>query len=64
LSARYGVAAVEAFAKGDYGTMVSLQGQNIVTVPIKDAIKELKKVDPNSDLVQAARAIAISFGDS
>jgi len=64
LSARYGVAAVEAFAKGDYGTMVSLQGQNIVTVPIKEAIKELKKVDPNSDLVQAARAIAISFGDS
>lgn len=63
LSARYGVAAVEAFVKGQYGTMVSLQGQEIVTVPIEDAIKELKKVDPNSDLVEAARAIAISFGD-
>ncbi len=63
LSARYGVAAVEALAKGEYGTMVSLQGQDIVTVPIKDAIKEQKKVNPESDLVETARAVGISFGD-
>ena len=63
LSARYGVASVEALVNGQHGTMVSLQGQNIVTVPIKEAIEVLKKVDPSSDLVETARAIGISFGD-
>jgi 6-phosphofructokinase 1 len=63
LSARYGVAAVEALVSGESGTMVSLQGKNIVTVSIKDAIKEQKKVDPRSELVEAAKAIGISFGD-
>ncbi len=63
LSARYGVAAVEAFVAGKCGCMVSLQGNTIVTVPIRDAIEQLKRVDPQSDLVEAARAIAISFGD-
>lgn len=64
LASRYGVAAVEAFAREEYGTMVSLQGQHITTVPIKEAIAELKKVDPHSDIVEAARAMSISFGDS
>jgi len=63
LSTRYGVAAVEAFVQGKYGTMVSLQGQQIVNVPIKEAIEDLKKVDPESDIVRAARAVGISFGD-
>jgi len=63
LSVRYGVAAVEALINGHFGTMVSLQGKNIVTVPIKEAIKELRMVDPESDMVGAARAIGISFGD-
>lgn len=63
LSARYGVAAVEAMVEGQHGSMVSLQGENIVTVPIKEAIEKLKKVDPSSDLVSAAKAIGISFGD-
>ncbi len=63
LSTRYGVAAVEAFAQGRFGTMVSLQGQQISLVPIVEAIKKLKKVDPDSDIVRAARAVGISFGD-
>ncbi len=63
LSARYGVAAVDAFATGQRGTMVSLRGQEIITVPIKEAISELKKVDPESSMVEAARAMDIGFGD-
>lgn len=63
LSARYGVAAVEAFANGQIGTMVSLRSQEIVTVPIKEAIKELKKVNPEGNMVKTARAMDISFGD-
>lgn len=63
LSVRYGVAATEALVNGPHGTMVSLHGTRIVTVAIKDAIQRLKKVDPNGDMVEAARAIGISFGD-
>ena len=63
LSARYGVAAVDAFASGQVGAMVSLKGQDIITVPIKEAIKELKKVNPEGSMVEAARAIDIGFGD-
>ncbi|MDD2586475.1 MAG: 6-phosphofructokinase [Syntrophomonadaceae bacterium] len=63
MATRYGVAAVKAFVDGEYGTMVSLQGNKIITVPIKDAVEELKKVELTSELVEAARAVGISFGD-
>lgn len=63
LSTRYGVAAVQAFMAGKYGTMVSLKGTEIITVPIKEAVEDLKKVNPYSQIVQAAQALGISFGD-
>ena len=63
LSLRYGVAATEAMVNGQHGTMVSLQGPKIVTVPIKEAIRVLKKVDPLGDMVEAARAVGTSFGN-
>jgi 6-phosphofructokinase 1 len=43
--------------------MVALQSPHIVTIPIKEALRETKRVDPSHDLVQTARATAISFGD-
>lgn len=63
ISTRYGVAAVEAFMDGKYGCMVSLRGEEIVTVPIVEAIEQLKQVEPDSNLIRAARAVGISFGD-
>ncbi len=63
ISTRYGVAAVHALMAGKYGTMVSLQGTEVTTVPIVDAIKDLRKVNPAGDLVGTARALGISFGD-
>lgn len=63
ISTRYGVEAVHALMRGDYGKMVSLHGNDIVTVPIIDAIKELKKVNPAGELVGAAKALGISFGE-
>ena len=55
---------MEALAEGKYGCMVSLRGPDIAIVPIIDAIKDLKKVQPDSDIVRAARAVGISFGDN
>jgi 6-phosphofructokinase 1 len=43
--------------------MVALQSPNIVTIPIADALREPKRVDPNHDVVQTAKAMGTSFGD-
>ncbi len=63
LATRFGGAATQAVADGKWGHMVALQTPNIVTVPIVDAIREPKRVDPNHDVVRTARAVGISFGD-
>jgi len=60
---RFGVAAVELIAQGKFGELVSLRGQDITSVPIKTASQLQKLVDPNGQLVQAARTVGISFGD-
>ena len=63
ISSRYGAAAVEAFARGAYGAMVSLRGEDIVPVPISEAIASLKQVPLQSQIVRTARLIGIAFGD-
>ena len=44
LATRYGVAASDLAAARHWGTMVSLRGNDIVTVPLDDAVAELKTV--------------------
>jgi 6-phosphofructokinase 1 len=63
LATRFGGAATEAVANGKWGHMIALQTPHIVPIPITDAIKTLKRVDPSHDLVRTARRIGISFGD-
>ncbi len=46
LSTRFGVAAIDAVHDGSWGSMVSLQNDRIVTVPLADAVAELKHVSP------------------
>ena len=43
--------------------MVALQSPHIVTIPIIEAISEVKNVDPSHDVVMTARRTGISFGD-
>jgi len=63
LSTRFGVAAVELIAKGDFGRMVCLRGGAIQSVPIADAVGAMKCVDPQGEMVRTARAIGVCFGD-
>jgi len=63
LSTRFGAAAVRAVAEGRWGYMVALQSPHIVFIPIEEALREPKRVDPNHDTVLTARATGISFGD-
>ena len=43
--------------------MVCLHSERIEAVDITEAVGRLKTVDPHGEMVRAARAIGISFGD-
>jgi len=64
LATRFGVAAVELIARGEFGRMVCLRGTRIESVPLGEAIGGCHFIDPASDRVQAARAVGVSFGDA
>jgi phosphofructokinase-like protein len=63
LATRFGVAAVELIAGGEFGKMVALRASSIVAVDMAKAIGHLKAVRPDGELVHTARAIGIGFGD-
>ncbi|MGH7445348.1 MAG: 6-phosphofructokinase [Longimicrobiales bacterium] len=63
IALRFGAAAVRLVAEERFGTMVALDPPDIRAVPIADAIEQLKRVPINSDIVQTARDLGISFGD-
>lgn len=62
LATRFGIGAVELTEAGRWGDMVALQGTEVVGVPIRDVIGKLKHVDPNGQVVGAARGLGIEFG--
>jgi phosphofructokinase-like protein len=62
LATNYGSCAVRALANGESGVMVALQAGDVVTVPLTEAIKNIKTVPPNGQLVRTARDTGISFG--
>jgi len=53
LATRYGIAAIDLVHKGQFGRMVALQGNEIVSVPLKDVVGKRKTV--NSRLYEIAR---------
>jgi 6-phosphofructokinase 1 len=62
LSTRFGTEAVELLLQGKTGYMVALRGTDIVSVPIKDAVAQLKRVDPKGEEVRTALNVGTSFG--
>ncbi|MCA9623979.1 MAG: ATP-dependent 6-phosphofructokinase [Myxococcales bacterium] len=63
LGTRFGAAAVDAVEAGKFGHMVALRTPEIQVVPIEEAIGRQRLVDPSGQLVAAARAVGICFGD-
>jgi 6-phosphofructokinase 1 len=63
LASRFGKAAVDLIANGQFAHMVALRGDTIVPVLIRDAISNPKLVDPDGQMVQTARSLGISFAD-
>jgi len=46
LATRYGIAAIDLVNQGKFGLMVALQGNKIVSVPLKKVVGKRKTVDP------------------
>lgn len=62
LSTRFGVKAAHLAFNGPWGHMAALCGQEVINVSLEQAVKNLKKVDIQGELVIAAEMIGISFG--
>ena len=62
LGVRFGVKAVQLIHEGLFGHMVSYQSYQVGSVPIEKAVEKLRNVDPRGEVVEAARAIGITFG--
>jgi len=63
LSTQFGVHAAELIRKKEYGFTVALKGTDITHNPLEDVAGKSKPVPPDHEVVQAARAIGVSFGD-
>lgn len=61
LATNFGACAVRALGEGEHGKMVALQSTVVVTVPLSEAIANIKTVAPNGQLIRTARDIGISF---
>jgi len=62
LATRFGVEAVNLIAEGKFGHIVCLKGRQIKAAPISVAIKKLKRVNPNGQVVKTAEALGIELG--
>ncbi len=63
LGVRCGAKAIELIEEGKFGDTVALSRNEIVSMPIEEAVRQLHLVDEKSQLVEAAKEIGISFGD-
>ncbi|MCH5297408.1 MAG: 6-phosphofructokinase [Ruminococcus sp.] len=63
LSTRFGVAAAQLIIDKKYGNMVALDNDKVVAVPLSKIAGKLKSVPKNSEIIETARKMGISFGD-
>ena len=62
LATRFGVKAVELIAEGKFGHVAAMENGHLVAKPIEKAIKKLKLVDPQGELVRTAKGVGIELG--
>src|SRR5207237_8006300 len=63
LATRFGARAVELIKQGEFGTMVAFDPPDIVARRLEDVVGRTKTVPMDSDLLLAAKALGVTFGD-
>ena len=63
LATRYGAFAAQCIAQGDFGTMVAMKNNNLVTIPLSEISDRLRFVEKDHPLILKARQMGVSFGD-
>lgn len=63
LGTRFGVAATDLVARQEFGRMVCLKAGKMDSVSLDEALEKMKYIDPESEIVHAARAVGATFGD-
>lgn len=64
LATRFGAAAVRAAHEGQWGKMVGLRGDELVLVPLAEAVGSLRRVTRESEAVWTAVSLGTSLGVS
>ncbi len=63
LATRYGAFAAQCIAEGDFGTMVAMKKNNLVTIPLNEISGRIRFVEKDHPLIIKARQMGVSFGD-
>ena len=62
LATSFGAAAVRLVAEESWGHLVALKGNDVVGIPMTEAIQQLKVIDPNGEMVRMVRDLGIVLG--
>lgn len=63
LATQFGVRAFELVLEEKFGRMTAYKNNTIIDVSLKEAVADYNFVNPDSNMVQTARGIGMSFGD-
>jgi len=63
LATQFGTAAAELIKNKQYGRMVAMQNDEILSIPLEEAASKTKFLPVDHPLIKVARDIGISFGD-
>lgn len=63
IATRFGAHAIRLIQRGEFGRMVALKPPTVTSVSLDEAVGKMNLVPKDSDVIQTARDLGISFGD-
>ncbi len=64
LATSFGTAAAGLLAKGEFGKMVAMKGEDVVSVDLADVAGRIKPVPSDHRMIDTARSVGTCFGDA
>ncbi|MCM8783668.1 MAG: 6-phosphofructokinase [Candidatus Omnitrophica bacterium] len=62
LGSRFGEYSINLIKGYNFGQMVALQGKEVISVPLKEAVSQIKKVPLDHQLIKVALSVGTYFG--